>query len=469
MQPTLGGLPPLLVMVGGGEILRDEQIYLAHKCANPEKYALPDETMDEAARARLAQYKPTDVQLQIWDDLCHVAPTLSFTRPAKYMYRSVAQFGAWALARAQKRGIEILDDDAISIISSSGSESEKQEALKDREVSMRETKSAEMGYVGKAGDPLPAFKNHMIRQRVTRHGATLPLISETELDGCCLPADSIGVIKEGSVKKWLETRKEWDTRFATTKAKIHKKIVADMVKGYHEFGPGEYPPPSSLAGRRRIGSDLVEGKKRKSLGLAMWSLWGSKHDEMTVVREQKAGMANEQTEKRVAIPADGEGARSFAEIEKQERPEALKPGSRSRGHRKMVVDENQTGSIVLDQDTPVAQLLEQRRDKEAQHPSLLSPDFVPETGAAGKRPFLDGIALPFSLNKEAETASMVTLHSVATQVPGSRPMSPLTSPPMTYGNDSVSQIEHTTDEIMPGRPGLDSFVTAAESLPTVKA
>lgn len=106
-------------------MLRDEQIYLAHKCANPAKYLPPEQLLDDKARALLKQYKPTDVQLQVWDDLCHVAPTLSFTRPAKYMYRSIAQFGAWALARAQKTGIDILDDDQISIISSSGSDTEK--------------------------------------------------------------------------------------------------------------------------------------------------------------------------------------------------------------------------------------------------------------------------------------------------------------------------------------------------------
>lgn len=130
MQPTLGGLPPLLVMVGGGEILRDEQIYLAHKCANPSKYLPPEHTLDDKAREQIKQYKPTDVQLQVWDDLCHVAPTLSFTRPAKYMYRSVAQFGAWALARAQKTEIEILDDDDISVISESTSDSDAEEARK---------------------------------------------------------------------------------------------------------------------------------------------------------------------------------------------------------------------------------------------------------------------------------------------------------------------------------------------------
>lgn len=124
MQPTLGGLPPLLIMVGGGEILRDEQVYVAHKCASPSKYMPPESTLDDRGREQIEQYKPTDVQLQVWDDLCHVAPTLSFTRPAKHMYRSVAQFGAWALARAQKTDIEILDDDDISVISSSTSDSD---------------------------------------------------------------------------------------------------------------------------------------------------------------------------------------------------------------------------------------------------------------------------------------------------------------------------------------------------------
>ncbi|KAJ4293746.1 hypothetical protein N0V88_005254 [Collariella sp. IMI 366227] len=89
MQPTLGGLPPLLIMVGGGEVLRDEQIYIAHKCANPAEYLPPEALMDDAAKALVDKYKPTDVQLQVWDDMCHVGPTLSFTRPAKYMYRAI--------------------------------------------------------------------------------------------------------------------------------------------------------------------------------------------------------------------------------------------------------------------------------------------------------------------------------------------------------------------------------------------
>lgn len=140
LQPSLGGLPPLLILTGGGEMLRDEQIYLAHKAANPTKYAPGDAFLDESPhdhnRNQVNRWKPTDVQLQVWEDLCHVAPTLSFTRPAKYMYRSIAQFGAWALARAQKTEIEILDDDDVSVISTSTDDEEDDDA----QVSLRLSK-----------------------------------------------------------------------------------------------------------------------------------------------------------------------------------------------------------------------------------------------------------------------------------------------------------------------------------------
>ena len=47
MQPSLGGLPPMLIQVGGAELLRDEQIYLAHKAANPKAYPPSDAVMNE--------------------------------------------------------------------------------------------------------------------------------------------------------------------------------------------------------------------------------------------------------------------------------------------------------------------------------------------------------------------------------------------------------------------------------------
>lgn len=54
-------------------MLRDEQIYLAHKFADPKKYIPPEAQLDDIARAQIKRYKPTDVKLEVWDDLCHVA------------------------------------------------------------------------------------------------------------------------------------------------------------------------------------------------------------------------------------------------------------------------------------------------------------------------------------------------------------------------------------------------------------
>ncbi|RFU78305.1 hypothetical protein TARUN_3927 [Trichoderma arundinaceum] len=466
MQPTLGGLPPLLITVGGGEKLRDEQIYLAHKCANPAKYAPADEVMTDHGRRLLAKYKPTNVQLQVWDDLCHVAPTLSFTRPAKYMYRSIAQFGAWALARAQNRDIEIMDDDAISVITSSGSDTEA--GKEEQEESKENQPQDEVMHteVGRAGDPLPPFKNHMIRQRISRNGTILPLPLEEDLPACCMKPEEIGVIKEGPVKKWLDTKHSWDTKYASAKAKTHKKFIKEMIAGYKDFGADEHPPPSALAGRIPKDTELQAGKRRKSFGLAIWSLWGSKHDEMTVEREQKA---NFEPEVRAVTPNQTDEAPPHAGTEK--------PGHSRRPSRQRIVrDENQTGSEESAEGTPVAQLIAMRREQEAAHDGLLSPDFVPETGVAGKRPFLDGIALPFSIRNDAETASMITLNS--TMTPGSRPMSPAPGSGFVSVTDSKRDLDgekptandlvDESDNEKLERPGIETFVTATEELPQVK-
>lgn len=421
MQPTLGGLPPLLIMVGGGEILRDEQIYLAHKCANPEKYAPTAEALTEDGAAKLKKYKPTDVQLQVWDDLCHVAPTLSFTRPAKYMYRSVAQFGAWALARAQRRGIDIMDDDEISVISSDSTTDPDEDAPSEKPAHTP-------GNVGKAGDPLPRFKNHMIRQRVTRHGVTHPLAPESELAGCCVAPETVGKVKEGPVRKWLATKDQWDSRYASAKAKVHKRTINDMVVGYQPVAPGENPPPTALAGRIRKDEDFKPKSKRKSLGLAVWSLWGSKHDEETVEREMRAEQTekepqrnkSEEKERNVDDTPDQEEKKekdttSFPEAEEALQPPFVSQENRSRSRRRTVVDEHQTDSVAVDEDTPVNQLVELRKEQEATH--TLTPDFR-------KRPSVGGIGMPFTLNKEADTASMMTLNSGTSRMPESRPMSP---------------------------------------------
>jgi hypothetical protein len=121
---TLGGLPPMLILVGGGEILRDEIVYLAHKAANPTKYPPGDlilKALIEQQGNIVDKYPPTKVVLQYYDDGCHVVPMLGFTTPATFMHRNIAQFQAECFARAQRADIEIEDD----MSSHSGSSSKR--------------------------------------------------------------------------------------------------------------------------------------------------------------------------------------------------------------------------------------------------------------------------------------------------------------------------------------------------------
>ncbi len=279
LTPTLGGLPPLLILTGGGELLRDEQIYLAHKAANPLDHA-PSAAEFLEARKRLADYRPTNVQLQVWDDLCHVAPTLSFTRPAKYMYRSIAQFGAWALARAQGTDVHIKEDDEVSVISSHSNDEDRIFEERPKDLPAQATDK-----IGRVEEPLPAFKNHMIRQRVDRHGNIYPLGPPSSLPALQMAAAEIGVIKPGPVLKWIDAKQTWDTKYARQKRKVQKQRAREMAKGFRGFigkdGREEVPPPSALAARRGLIMPKEE-KKKKSWGMSLWSSWGSSHDEKTV-------------------------------------------------------------------------------------------------------------------------------------------------------------------------------------------
>nr|XP_019009141.1 lipase/esterase [Kwoniella pini CBS 10737]OCF47922.1 lipase/esterase [Kwoniella pini CBS 10737] len=103
-QGSLGGLCPLLIMGGGGELLRDEIMYIAHKTASPTTYPPGSLTLSQYPdQAGLVdKYQPTKVHLQIYEGCCHVVPTLSWTRSSKYMYRAAANFNIWAFTAAQK-------------------------------------------------------------------------------------------------------------------------------------------------------------------------------------------------------------------------------------------------------------------------------------------------------------------------------------------------------------------------------
>ncbi|KAI4129913.1 MAG: hypothetical protein LQ338_001998 [Usnochroma carphineum] len=498
LQASLGGLPPLLILTGGGEMLRDEQIYLAHKAANPAKYPPGEAYINQYPDAAdiVHKWKPTDVQLQVWDDLCHVAPTLSFTRPAKFMYRSISQFGAWALAKAQKTDIDIMDDDEVSIISS-GSRSDSEtssEMMKPREESAMKNAVAQgqkvaTERVGKAGQPLPAFKNHMIRQRVDRHGNIYPLGPSSSLPALQMPSNDIGVIKPDPVRKWLNAKQEWDNRFAREKRRIQKQRVEEVAKGYHGFGDDEVPPPSALAGRRGLNREK-EAKTKRSWGMSLWSLWGSSHDKKTIKREEKADKEPETT---VATPDN------LAHTVTSKQKRASQQHSRSRSRRRIVSYTDQSDPNI-DETTSALELIRRRQDRTdtstPKDPLLLSPTFPSHTShlspstapsplpsppvspeqtttshlnaiagtASEARPVREGKAFPFKLgthlSPEGRNASTITLTSqMAVELP--TPQVGHLGKQLGDGVENGGDVESTRKE---GRPELERFKTAMEGL-----
>ena len=335
----------------------------------------------------------------------------------------------------------------------------------------------------------------MIRQRVDRHGNIRPLEPESELAACSMSPSEIGVIKEGPVKKWMAARKQWDTKFASSKRKVQKQRAKEMAKGYHQFGNGEVPPPSALAGRRNLGENLKERKKGKSYGMSLWALWGSKHDEKTTVREQKA---DKEPEMSVVGPNDGANARDLHDLKTKQgkQMDDEKPDySRSRSRRRAVTDQNQTGA---DENTPSAQIHSRVLAERGEHsgeprdgdltPDFLSDDMVPSILVRSptierdeselKRPKAGGIAYPFSLKQEAASASMTTLTSSI----GVQPVEDLNNDGAkdsgleresvdlkTVKNSEKGKEVEGLIEKGQGveRPVLETFVTAKEDLPVL--
>jgi hypothetical protein len=279
------------------------------------------------------------------------------------------------------------------------------------------------GEVGKAGDPLPHFKRHMIRQRVDRKGRTYELEPESELPACNLSPGDIGVIKAGPVKKWMAAKREWDTKFASAKRRVQKQRAKDMAEGYRQFGDGEVPPPSALAGRRKTGENLKEAKKSKSMGMSMWALWGSKHDEKAMSNERAA----ENPEVVVVSPKTGDSSQASKDkVEADSSMNVPRPtASRSRSRRRTVTDRHQTEQPDVDENTSAADLLVLRtkhaeaqssrlRDSTTGAPAILVHSPTNEGDDFDRRrPKAGGIALPFSLGNHEASASMTTLTSTA--------------------------------------------------------
>lgn len=356
LQPSLGGLPPLQVVTGGSEMLRDEQIYVAHKAANPTAYPPSDVYLDEydPNGEILNKYPPTCVQLQVWDNLCHVAPALSFTRPAKYMFRSIAQFGAWALNRAQNPSAER----NLQPITSSG-ESDHPDSSTNRTGSVATAgKEESVGSVGKAGDPLPSFQDSMIRHRVDQRGLLYLLDPPHMFPALQMSPSRVGSFNPVLVKRWLEGKQEWDSKFPKEKQHVQEQRVKELVHEWETSDWKDSPPPSSLAARKSAPGVLPPWGARKSYLMTMWNSWATKHDERIVHREESVGKddrrARTSIDGGVAVPAAGATAgeestqANIAEKKATEPPAATDNQVTSTGPKGIVIDADSANQILAE-------------------------------------------------------------------------------------------------------------------------
>ncbi|CAG8536269.1 11353_t:CDS:2, partial [Diversispora eburnea] len=78
---SLAGLPPMLIQAGNGEKLRDEAIYFSFKASQPDKYKLPAYNAGKFERSPFKT--PTNVTLEIYEDMPHVFQLFDFSKPAK--------------------------------------------------------------------------------------------------------------------------------------------------------------------------------------------------------------------------------------------------------------------------------------------------------------------------------------------------------------------------------------------------
>lgn len=265
-QRSLAGLCPLLVLSGGGELLRDEQVYMAHKAAFPHAFGAPDDLRP-----------PTRVWLQVFARACHVVPTLAWTRPAKMVGATIAAFGR-------------------QVWSSSPPPS---------------SASAPAPAPTPNDDQLAGFRFEVVS--LSRGSRLRPPLTPQDFP----PRERIGVIAPEPVRRWLEAKARWDAKYASVANRLHQqqlRLLQDLGRegeggdgGCGGGGDGEegsevgdaeegeeeveYVPPSAAYRRwhQKCGPEQPtangdpeeaesQAPREKGWGMSLWAGWSAKSD-----------------------------------------------------------------------------------------------------------------------------------------------------------------------------------------------
>ncbi|WFD34337.1 hypothetical protein MCUN1_001176 [Malassezia cuniculi] len=258
LSGSLGGLPPLFVLAGNDEVLRDEIIYVAHKAAHPDKFTLRDELLDmyPNTRANQERYrnKPTKVHLQVYDTQCHVFTMFAKTPPATNAFRAIASFIKYVTGAPL--------DEAYN----------KTIATNTRHY-----------YSGQVPLRRAAFVDNMIRERVSFAGDIRPLEEASSLAALRMTPDDVGRVREAALKRFDEGHQLWKKRYKGAarraerkrqqyRTKVNRMLDKAKRDGLLDDAPdidtderqwrwldlaicgpaelNEHPPPSAAVGRR---------------------------------------------------------------------------------------------------------------------------------------------------------------------------------------------------------------------------
>ncbi|KIY74201.1 alpha/beta-hydrolase [Cylindrobasidium torrendii FP15055 ss-10] len=264
LQGSLGNLPPLYIMAGDGEVLRDEITYMAHRAAHPKDYPVRKGALESERQRRNAKQftEPTKVHLQVFDGMCHVLTVFTFTESAKFAYRSIAEFVKHVtdndeehLARNPFPELHRPPSDLENEFSEHRTRKKKSffrrnkreeplhNASEPQDTGLYkeavETLANEILADGVPGtnaqevketiDPGTATRDVpnvvMIRERVDLHGKTRPMEPKEDMEVLQLPKESICLIKEDPCMRWLKGQEEWDRTFRRAAKRAEKKRI----------------------------------------------------------------------------------------------------------------------------------------------------------------------------------------------------------------------------------------------------
>ncbi|KIK67942.1 hypothetical protein GYMLUDRAFT_36749 [Collybiopsis luxurians FD-317 M1] len=270
VQGSLGNLPPLYIIAGDGEVLRDEIIYLAHRAAHPKRYPTRSGVLRDGNRQKGNAIKyttPTKVHLQVFDDMCHVLTVFSFTQSAKFAYRSIAEFVKHVIQ--DDNGLEpfpelqrppsraSFDSEAadehrkkksslFQKLTKNPSKNLKGETLRHQSTGVRlynqeaaavadqvkalgqGSSSSELTAVMR-GERLETSNSRkdraiiMIRERVNIYGKVRDMEPQEEVTCLQISSSQIGLIKEAPAVRWSKGQEQWDQIFGKEAKKVLKR------------------------------------------------------------------------------------------------------------------------------------------------------------------------------------------------------------------------------------------------------